>query len=263
MTAVTEKTYETLLVEQQERVGVVRLNRPQALNALNPQLIEELVNVLRGFDTDPNIGCIVITGSEKAFAAGADISDMATWSAAEAIKNDPISHWDAIASIQTPIIAAISGYALGGGLEIAMMCDIIIASESAKFGQPEIKIGVIPGAGGTQRLTRAIGKSRAMQLILTGRNFGAQEALNWGLVAQVVTDRELQDTALTLAKTISQQPALAVQAAKRMVNQAFERPLTDGLTSERHTFYQLFDTADQKEGMTAFLEKRPAAFTHQ
>lgn len=259
---ITGKIYETILVEQQDRVGIIRLNRPKALNALNTQLMSELTSVLQGFDAADDIGCIVLTGNDKAFAAGADITDIAPLSALEITEKDPIGTWDKIATVKKPIIAAVQGYALGGGLEISMMCDIIVAGHSAQFGQPEIKIGVIPGAGGTQRLTRLVGKVKAMELILTGQLFSAEEAYEWGVVSVVVGDDVVEEKALKLAHKISRFSLVAVMSAKAQINQALETPLSIGLKSEREAFYQLFDTQDQKEGMAAFVEKRPAEFKH-
>jgi enoyl-CoA hydratase len=249
-------TFETILVETHERVGLIRLNRPQALNALNAMLLHELMRVLEEFDADEGIGAIVITGSDKAFAAGADIKQMASASLVEMLKSDFIPAFDRIRKIKKPIIAAVSGWALGGGCELAMACDMIVASEKAKFGQPEINLGVIPGAGGTQRLTHAVGKAIAMEMVLNNRTLSAEEALQYGLVNRVASVDSYLDEALTLAKQIAARAPLAVQFGKATVNQAFELSLREGLSSERSAFYSLFATADQKEGMAAFIEKR-------
>ena len=247
-----------------EKIGVITLNRPQALNALNDQLMDELGQALLAFDADTAIGCIVVTGSEKAFAAGADISAMAGYSFADAYGGDFITrNWETMRRVRKPVIAAVNGYALGGGCELAMMCDFIIAGDSAKFGQPEIKLGIIPGAGGTQRLSRAVGKAKAMDLCLTARMMDAAEAERAGLVSRVVPAEKLMEEALAAAMVIAGQPRLAVMAAKEAVNRAFETPLSEGLLAERRLFHALFATADQKEGMAAFLEKRPARFTGQ
>ena len=257
-------SYTTIEVRTEaEKVGVITLNRPKQLNALNDQLMDELGEALQAFDRDEAIGCIVITGSEKAFAAGADIGAMAKFSFADAYKGDYISrNWETIRSIRKPVIAAVSGFALGGGCELAMMCDFIIAADNAKFGQPEIKLGVIPGAGGTQRLPRAVGKSKAMDMALTGRMMDAVEAERAGLVSRVVPLDKLQDEALGAALVISDFSRIAVMAAKESVNRAFESGLSDGVMFERRLFHALFATADQKEGMDAFVNKRKATFTH-
>ena len=247
-----------------EKVGVVTLNRPKQLNALNDQLMDELGEALRAFDADERIGCIVITGSEKAFAAGADIGAMASYSFADVYKGDYIGrNWETIRSIRKPVIAAVSGFALGGGCELAMMCDFIIAADNAKFGQPEIKLGVIPGAGGTQRLPRAVGKAKAMDMALTGRMMDAQEAERAGLVSRVVALDKLQDEALGAALVISDFSRIAVMAAKESVNRAFESGLSDGVMFERRLFHALFATQDQKEGMDAFINKRKPVFKHR
>lgn len=255
-------THQYLQVSREERVGVIQLHRPDALNALNPDLMAELVQVLAEFDRDDTVGCIVLTGGEKVFAAGADIKRMAEASAVEMLQEDTLAVWDQIRLVKKPIIAAINGYALGGGCEVAMMCDLIIAGENAKFGQPEINIGVIPGAGGTQRLTHAIGKAKAMELILTGRPFSAKEALEMGLINKVVPAEQTLAEAKQLAKTIAEKPALAVRLAKESVLKAFETPLEEGLRYERKLFYLLFASQDQKEGMKAFMEKRPAVWAN-
>ena len=246
------------------KVGIITLNRPKALNALNGALMDELGQALNAFDQDEAIGCMIITGSEKAFAAGADISAMAQLTFTDVYKEDFITrNWETIRSIRKPVIAAVSGFALGGGCELAMMCDFIIAAENAKFGQPEIKIGIIPGAGGTQRLPRAIGKSKAMDLVLTGRMMDAQEAERAGLVSRVVPLEKMMDEALGAALMICGYGQLSVMAAKESVNRAFESGLSDGVMFERRIFHALFATADQKEGMDAFLNKRPPQFTHR
>ncbi len=247
-----------------DKVAIITLNRPKQLNALNDQLMDELGHALKGFDADTAIGCMVITGSEKAFAAGADIAAMAKLTFASTYKGDFITrNWETLRSIRKPVIAAVSGFALGGGCELAMMCDFIIASDTAKFGQPEIKLGIIPGAGGTQRLPRAIGKSKAMDLALTGRMMDAIEAERAGLVSRVVPQDKLMDEALGAALMICEFSQLATMAAKETVNRAFEGSLSDGLMFERRLFHALFATKDQKEGMDAFINKRKAVFTHQ
>ena len=257
--------YETIEVRvEAEKVGIITLNRPKQLNALNDQLMDELGAALKAFDADDNIGCMIITGSEKAFAAGADIGGMAKYSFADAYKGDFITrNWETIRTIRKPVIAAVSGFALGGGCELAMMCDFIIAADNAKFGQPEIKLGVIPGAGGTQRLPRAVGKSKAMDMCLTARMMDAQEAERAGLVSRVVPLDKLMEEALGAALVISGFSQITVMAAKESVNRAFEGTLSDGLMFERRLFHSLFATQDQKEGMDAFVNKRPAQFTHQ
>ena len=257
--------YETIEVRiEADKVGVITLNRPKQLNALNDQLMNELGAALKAFDADDNIGCMIITGSEKAFAAGADISVMAKYSFADAYKGDFITrNWETIRSIRKPVIAAVSGFALGGGCELAMMCDFIIAADNAKFGQPEIKLGVIPGAGGTQRLPRAVGKSKAMDMCLTARMMDATEAERSGLVSRVVPLDKLMEETLAAAITISGFSQITVMAAKESVNRAFEGTLADGVMFERRLFHGLFATQDQKEGMDAFVNKRAAQFTHQ
>ena len=245
-------------------MGILTLNRPKQLNALNSALMDELGAALTAFDADPDIGCIVLTGSEKAFAAGADIGAMATYTFADVYKSDYITrNWETIRSVRKPVIAAVSGFALGGGCELAMMCDVIIASESAKFGQPEIKLGVIPGAGGTQRLPRAVGKAKAMDMALTGRMMDAAEAERGGLVSRVVADDQLMTEALGAALMICNYSLPSVMAAKEAVNQAFEGSLSEGVRFERRLFHALFATEDQKEGMDAFINKRKPAFKHQ
>jgi enoyl-CoA hydratase len=256
-------TYETILVESRGRVGIIRLNRPAALNALNSALQAELKRAIADFDADAGIGCMLLTGSEKAFAAGADIKEMADKSAVQMAMGDFAGNWDGAATARKPIIAAVAGFALGGGCELAMQCDIIIAADTAKFGQPEIKLGVIPGIGGTQRLVRAVGKAKAFDLILTGRTMDAAEAERSGLVARVVPAGSLMDEALKLAETIAAMPLPAVLAAKEALNRAFEMPLAEGLRFERRIFHGLFATHDQKEGMAAFVEKRAPKFRHE
>jgi enoyl-CoA hydratase len=246
------------------KVGVVTLNRPQQLNALNDGLMDELGQALRAFDADPAIGCIVVTGSEKAFAAGADIKAMARYDYADVYGRDFITrNWETIRSIRKPVIAAVAGFALGGGCELAMMCDFIIAADNAKFGQPEIKIGIIPGAGGTQRLPRAVGKAKAMDMALTGRMMDAAEAERAGLVSRVVPLSKLMEEALGAALLICEQGQLAVLACKEAVNRAFESGLSDGVMFERRLFHSMFATQDQKEGMDAFLNKRKPQFQHR
>ena len=250
--------FTTLLTSVTDRAGLIQLNRPQQLNALNVTVMEEVVTALEAFDRDEQIGCIVITGNPRAFAAGADIKEMANATAVDMLLRDSIKRWDRIRQIRKPIVAAVSGYCLGGGCELAMTCDLIIASESAQFGQPEVNIGVMPGAGGTQRLTRAIGKSKAMEMVLTGRSMGAREAEQAGLVARVVPVESYLDEALKLANEIAARPPIAVRLAKEAILKAFETSLSDGLDYERRLFYFLFATEDQTEGMRAFIEKRQA-----
>jgi enoyl-CoA hydratase len=246
-----------------DKVGVITLNRPKQLNALNAGLMVELGQALKAFNADPAIGCMVITGSEKAFAAGADIGAMATYTFADVYKDDYITRdWETIRSIRKPVIAAVSGFALGGGCELAMMCDFIIAADNAKFGQPEIKLGIIPGAGGTQRLPRAIGKAKAMDLALTGRMMDVHEAEKAGLISRIVPLDKLMEETLGAALMICDYSQLAVMAAKESVNRAFESGLADGVMFERRLFHALFATQDQKEGMDAFVNKRKAHFTH-
>ena len=246
-----------------DKVGIITLNRPKQLNALNDQLMTELGTALKAFDADPAIGCMIITGSEKAFAAGADIGAMASYTFADVYKSDYITrNWEQIRSIRKPVIAAVSGFALGGGCELAMMCDFIIAADNARFGQPEIKLGVIPGAGGTQRLPRAVGKAKAMDLALTGRMMDATEAERAGLVSRVVPLEKLMEEALGAALMISEYSQIATMAAKESVNRAYEGTLSDGIVFERRLFHALFATADQKEGMDAFVNKRKANFTN-
>ena len=255
--------YETILVTRDGRVGTITLNRPKALNALNSQVMAEVTTAASELDADEGIGAIVVTGSEKAFAAGADIKEMAGLSFAEVFTSDFFALWGRFAATRTPTIAAVAGYALGGGCELAMMCDILIAADTAKFGQPEIKLGVLPGMGGSQRLTRAIGKAKAMDLILTGRTIGAEEAERSGLVSRMVPADRLLDEANEVAATIAGMSRNASRMAKEAVNRAFESTLTEGLLYERRLFHSTFATEDQKEGMAAFSEKRPANFTHR
>jgi enoyl-CoA hydratase len=256
-------SYETIAVETRGRVGVIRLNRPQALNALNATLIAELARAIVAFDADDGIGCILLTGSDKAFAAGADIKEMADKSFLDAFMGNFTAEWDYFSHLRKPVVAAVAGFALGGGCELAMLCDVVIAADTAKFGQPEIKLGIIPGIGGTQRLTRAVGKAKAMDLILTGRMMDAAEAERAGLVARVVPAGSLLEEAMKVAETIAGMSLPSVLAAKEAVNRAFETSLAEGVRFERRVFHSLFATADRKEGMTAFVEKRPAKFRNQ
>ncbi|HEX5612007.1 MAG TPA: enoyl-CoA hydratase [Burkholderiales bacterium] len=256
--------YEFLLTEVDHRVAVITLNRPRQLNALNAKLMQELGAALRSFDADDGIGAILITGSEKAFAAGADIAAMKDWNFIDVYSADYITRdWEHLRSIRKPVIAAVAGYALGGGCELAMMCDVIVAAESAKFGQPEINLGTFPGAGGTQRLPRAIGKAKAMDLILTGRMMDAQEAERAGLVSRVVPDAKLLEEARAVAAKIAAFSVPALMMAKEAVNQAYEMPLAEGVRFERRLFHASFSLADQKEGMAAFVEKRKPSFRHR
>jgi len=259
----TLMSYENIVVESRGRVGIVRLHRPQALNALNAALIADLSAAIETFEADTNIGCILVSGSEKAFAAGADIKEMAAKTFMDAFMADFVGRWDCLARARKPVVAAVAGFALGGGCELAMQCDLIIAADNAKFGQPEIKLGVIPGIGGTQRLTRAVGKAKAMDLILTGRMMDAQEAERSGLVARVVPLADLMDEAMKVAETIASMSLPATMVAKESVNRAFEGSLAEGVRFERRVFHALFATEDQKEGMAAFIEKRPAKFKHK
>lgn len=255
--------YEMILVETpQDGVGLIRLNRPQALNALNGQLTHEVFSAMEAFDKDASIGCIVLTGSDKAFAAGADIKEMQNASPVDMIKDD-FTDWSRMTRISKPIIGAVSGWTLGGGCELAMMCDMLIASETAKFGQPEVKIGVMPGAGGTQRLTRAVGKALAMEIVLGDRTLTAAEALHYGLVNQVHPVDAYLEAALTLAAKIAGLPQIAVRLAKESINKAEELSLSEGLNHEKHNFLMLFGTEDKAEGMTAFVEKRPPTWKHR
>jgi enoyl-CoA hydratase len=255
--------YETILAETRGRVGLITLNRPQALNALNSTLVGEINQALDGFEADPGIGCTVITGSEKAFAAGADIKEMQGLSYPQTYLDDFITAWDRVANRRKPIIAAVAGFALGGGCELAMMCDFIIAADNAKFGQPEIKLGVMPGAGGTQRLTRIVGKAKAMDMCLTGRMMGADEAERSGLVSRVVPAAELMNEAMKAAETIAAMSLPIAMMTKESVNRAYETTLAEGIRFERRVFHAMFATADQKEGMSAFVEKRTAGFQNR
>ena len=255
--------YENIIVETRGKVGLIRLNRPQALNALNRALMTDLTHALNAFEAEANIGCIVITGSEKAFAAGADIKEMAEKTFAEAYLGDFAANWDRAATVRKPVIAAVAGFALGGGCELAMQCDILIAADNAKFGQPEIKLGVIPGIGGTQRFTRAVGKAKAMDIMLTGRMVDVNEAERAGLVARIVPLANLLDEAIKTAETIASMSLPSVLAAKEAVNVAFETSLAEGVRFERRVFHSMFATADQKEGMAAFIAKRPAKFENK
>lgn len=257
------KTYENIKIVRRERVGLITLYRPKNLNALTTQLSREVLDALVDFDKDEGIGAIVITGNARAFAAGADIEEMSDKSFNDLNTHDIFAEWDRLRTISKPIIAAVGGYALGGGCELAMMCDFIIAAEDAQFGQPEIKLGILPGIGGSQRMTRAIGKSLAMDLILTGRNLNAAEALAAGLVSRVVPPTELLQTALETAHTIAGYNAPAVRLAKEAVNRAFETPLSEGIVHERRLFQAAFSTEGQKEGMYAFLAKRAPVFRHR
>ena len=256
-------SYENIIVETRGKVGLIRLNRPQALNALNRALIHDLTRALDAFEADAAIGCMVITGSDKAFAAGADIKEMADKTFAEAFLGDFAANWDRAATVRKPLIAAVAGFALGGGCELAMQCDIIIAADNAKFGQPEIKLGVIPGIGGTQRFTRAVGKAKAMDIMLTGRMMDVEEAERAGLVARIVPLASLLDEAVKVAETIAAMSLPSVLAAKEAVNRAFETSLAEGVRFERRVFHSLFATADQKEGMAAFIAKRPPKFENR
>jgi enoyl-CoA hydratase len=251
-------TYQLILTETYQNVGLVRLNRPKELNALNATLMEELMTALEEFDRDAAIGCLVVTGNERAFAAGADIKEMAGAGTVDMLLSDAISRWDRLKRIKKPVVAAVSGFCLGGGNELAMACDMIVASETARFGQPEINLGIMPGAGGTQRLTRAVGKAMAMEMVLNGRMLTADEAARFGLVNRVAPPEVYLDEALKLAQEIAARAPLAIRLAKESVNNAFETSLADGLADERRAFYMLFSSEDQKEGMAAFIEKRKA-----
>ncbi len=256
-------TYENILVETRGKVGLIRLNRPKALNALSRGLIADLNAALTAFENDEAIGAIVLTGSEKAFAAGADIRELQTLAFSNGLMDDPFVAWEYVTKIRKPVIAAVAGFALGGGCELAMMCDFIVACETAKFGQPEIKLGVIPGSGGTQRLTRFVGKSKAMDMVLTGRMMDAAEAERSGLVSRVLGPENFVDEVVKIAAEVAGLGAISVRAAKELVNRAQETMLTEGVLFERRLFYGLFSTEDQKEGMRAFVEKRPAAFKNR
>jgi len=254
------RAYETILVDVKDGVALVTLNRPQALNALNAQMMRDMTGALQALDADPAVGAIVVTGSAKAFAAGADIKEMQALTFEEIHAADGFAGWEAVTRIRKPIIAAVAGYALGGGCELAMMCDLIIAADNAQFGQPEITLGIIPGIGGTQRLARAVGKAKAMDLCLTGRRMGAEEAERAGLVARIVQADSLVEEALAMARTIAAMPRAAVMMAKEAVNRAQELALSEGVRFERRAFHALFATHDQKEGMAAFVEKRKPQF---
>ncbi len=254
---------QTIIAERRGRVGIVRLNRPQALNALNVTLMNELLGAVEAFDADANVGCILMTGSDKAFAAGADIKEMADQSYIDIFRADYTADYERLARVRKPVIAAVAGFALGGGCELAMMCDFIIAADNAKFGQPEIKLGVIPGIGGTQRLARAVGKAKAMDLILTGRMMDAAEAERSGLVARVVPAASLMEEAMKVAETIAAMSQPSLLAAKEAVNRSFETSLAEGVRFERRVFHALFATKDRKEGMAAFIEKRPPRFMNE
>jgi enoyl-CoA hydratase len=257
-------TYETLIVETRERVGLVRLNRPQRMNALNDALAAEMTRALAAFDDDPAIGCIVITGNDRAFAAGADIGAMAEWDYRKVYVDDYITRdWEGVRRTRKPVIAAVAGYALGGGCELAMMCDLIVAADTARFGQPEVAIGTMPGMGGTQRLPRAVGKAKAMDWCLTGRMIDAAEAERSGLVARVVPADRLEDEALAVAAKIASFSLPVVLKIKEAINRAYESSLAEGLLSERREFHATFALEDQKEGMRAFVEKRKPAFKHR
>jgi len=256
-------SYENILVETKDGVGIITLNRPKALNALSSPVTREIATALEGFEADDGIGAILITGSEKAFAAGADIKEMQSKTFMEAYMEDFITAtWEQVAKTRKPVIAAVAGYALGGGCELSMMCDIVIAADNAQFGQPEIKLGIIPGAGGTQRLTRAIGKAKAMDLCLTGRMMDAEEAERAGLVSRIVPLADLMDEAMKAAKTIAGMSKPSTLICKESVNRAFETTLSEGITFERRMFHALFATEDQGEGMAAFAEKRKADWKH-
>lgn len=258
-----DAAYETIRVEERGRVGWITLDRPEALNALNTHTMRDVVAAAEAFDADEGVGAIVVTGSEKAFAAGADIKEMEQKSGLDMMLTDHFGAWARFAAVRTPVIAAVSGYALGGGCELALMCDVILASDRAKFGQPEVQLGVIPGMGGTQRLVRALGYYKAAELVLTGRMIDAAEAERAGLVSRVVPAAELLDAAESTARTIAEKPLPALYAAKAALDVALESTLAEGVRFERQAFASLFDTADQKEGMAAFREKRSPSFTHR
>ena len=255
--------YNNILTETHDRVGIITLNRPKALNALNKETMEEVVTAAQAFDADPGIGCIILTGSEKAFAAGADIKEMQTKTATEMYNSNWFAGWDGLSAVRTPVIGAVNGYALGGGCELAMMCDFIMAGEKAKFGQPEVNLGVTPGMGGSQRLTRAIGKAKAMEMCLTGRMMGAEEAERSGLVASVHPVEQLVDKAIETAALIASKSLVATSLIKEQVNAVDETFLSQGILFERRTFHSIFASEDQKEGMSAFVEKREAEFKHR
>ncbi|MFI8403642.1 enoyl-CoA hydratase [Streptomyces sp. NPDC085463] len=255
-------TYETILVERKDRVALVTLNRPEALNALNLRVMEEVVAAFEELDRDPGVGCVVLTGSEKAFAAGADIKEMRPRSYMDMYLSDWFTAWDRLGQVRTPTVAAVAGYALGGGCELAMLCDVLLAADTAVFGQPEIKLGVIPGIGGSQRLTRAVGKAKAMELCLTGRTMDAAEAERAGLVSRIVPADELLAEAWEVAGTVAAMSKPVAMMAKESVNRAFETTLAEGVRFERRLFHAVFATEDQKEGMSAFVEKRLPGFVH-
>ncbi|MFF8784481.1 enoyl-CoA hydratase [Streptomyces sp. NPDC015125] len=263
MTHPQETAYETILVERKGRTALVTLNRPKALNALSLQVMTEVVAATEALDRDPDIGCIVLTGSTKAFAAGADIKEMAPQSYLDMYLSDWFAAWDRLGQLRTPTVAAVSGFALGGGCELAMLCDILLAADTAVFGQPEIKLGVIPGIGGSQRLTRAVGKAKAMEMCLTGRTMDATEAERAGLVSRVIPAANLLDEALTVAETVAGMSLPVAMMAKEAVSRSFETTLTEGVRFERRLFHAVFATLDQKEGMTAFVDKRPPEFVHR
>lgn len=257
-------SYEMILVDREEPIGIITLNRPEAMNALNAQLMAEMSEALKAFEADEEVRAIIITGSAKAFAAGADIKEMASKSYMDVMKEDFITtDWEDVSKCRKPVIAAVAGYALGGGCELAMMCDFILCADNAKFGQPEIKLGVIPGAGGTQRLTRFVGKSKAMEMVLTGRMMDAEEAERSGLVSRIVPVDDLMDEAMKVARKIAQLSLPSVMIAKESVNRSYETTLAEGVRFERRVFHSLFATEDQKEGMAAFAEKRTADFKHK
>ncbi|MFE3317981.1 enoyl-CoA hydratase [Nocardia sp. NPDC059195] len=255
--------YETILVETKNRVGWITLNRPKALNALNTQVLDDIVDALDELGRDDEVGAVVITGSAKAFAAGADIKEMQPKSYMDMFMDDFFARWDRLAQFRKPTIAAVAGYALGGGCELAMLCDILIAADTAQFGQPEIKLGVIPGIGGSQRLTRAVGKAKAMDMVLTGRTIGAEEAERAGLVSRIVPADDLLDVAAEVAETIAAKSLPVTMIAKEAVNRSFETTLAEGIRFERRVFHSLFAIEDQTEGMSAFVDKRPPNFTHR
>ena len=256
-------SYETILVETRDAVGIIRLNRPKALNALSRQLIADLNAALDGFEADAGIGAIVLTGSEKAFAAGADIKEMQALGYVDVFMDDFVARWEQLSRVRKPVVAAVAGFALGGGCELALMCDLVIAADNAKFGQPEITLGLMPGAGGTQRLARSVGKAKTMDMVLTGRMIDASEAERIGLVSRVVPADELVETAVAVAQKMASLSLPAVMMAKEAVNRAFESPLADGIRTERRLFHSLFATEDAHEGMAAFLDKRSAAFRNR
>jgi enoyl-CoA hydratase len=262
-TPLTEQQLETVLLERRGRVALVRLNRPQALNALNGQLMAEVTGLLAELDVDPEVGAIILTGSERAFAAGADIKEMQSKSFAEVFTGDLFAPWDSLSRLRTPTIAAVAGYALGGGCELAMLCDVLLAADTAVFGQPEVKLGVIPGIGGSQRLTRAVGKAKAMEMCLTGRTMDATEAERAGLVSRIVPAGQLLDEAWTVAETVAAMSKPVTAMVKEAINKAFETTLTEGVAFERRVFHSTFALDDQSEGMSAFVEKRAPNFGHR